>query len=73
MRVRDIMSRPVFTVQPTDPVEGAGALLADRGITAAPVVDDRNRLVGMVSEGAPAGRVETGRAPPAHRRGGHDA
>jgi CBS domain-containing protein len=51
MRVRDIMSRPVFTVQPTDPVEGAGALLADRGITAAPVVDDRNRLVGMVSEG----------------------
>jgi CBS domain-containing protein len=51
MRVRDIMSRPVFTVQPTDPVEGAAALLADRGITAAPVVDDRNRLVGMVSEG----------------------
>lgn len=51
MRVRDIMTRPVFTVQPTDPVEGAAALLADRGITAAPVVDDRDRLVGMVSEG----------------------
>jgi CBS domain-containing protein len=51
MRVRDIMSRPVFTVRPTDPVEGAAALLADRGITAAPVVDERNRLVGIVSEG----------------------
>ncbi|GAA0937323.1 CBS domain-containing protein [Virgisporangium aurantiacum] len=51
MRVRDIMTRPVFTVRPTDPVEGAAALLADRGITAAPVIDERNRLVGMVSEG----------------------
>jgi CBS domain-containing protein len=51
MRVRDIMTRPVFTVRPTDPVEGAAALLADREITAAPVIDERNRLVGMVSEG----------------------
>jgi CBS domain-containing protein len=51
MRVRDIMTRSVFTVRPTDPVEGAAALLADRGITAAPVIDERNRLVGMVSEG----------------------
>lgn len=51
MRVRDIMTRPVFTIRPTDPVEGAAALLADRGITALPVVDERNRLVGMVSEG----------------------
>jgi CBS domain-containing protein len=51
MRVRDIMTRPVFTVRPTDPVEGAAALLADRAITAAPVIDERGRLVGMVSEG----------------------
>jgi CBS domain-containing protein len=51
MRVRDIMSQPVFTVRPTDPVEGAAALLADRGITAAPVVDDTGRVVGVVSEG----------------------
>ena len=51
MRVRDIMTRVVFTVRPIDPVEGAAALLADRGITAAPVIDERNRLVGMVSEG----------------------
>ena len=51
MRVRDIMTRPVFTIRPTDPIEGAAALLADRGITALPVIDERNRLVGMVSEG----------------------
>jgi CBS domain-containing protein len=76
MRVRDIMSRPVFTVLPTDPVEGAAALLADRGITAAPVVDDRNRLVGMVSEGdllrdrvpeEPTAHLRTVPKLPAHR------
>jgi CBS domain-containing protein len=51
MRVRDIMSHPVFTVRPTDPIEGAAALLSDRRITAAPVVDGDGRLVGIVSEG----------------------
>jgi len=51
MRVRDIMSHPVFTVRSTDPIEGAAALLADRQITAAPVVDGDGRLIGIVSEG----------------------
>jgi CBS domain-containing protein len=51
MRVRDIMSHPVFTVRSTDPIEGAAALLADRRITAAPVVDGDGRLIGIVSEG----------------------
>jgi CBS domain-containing protein len=51
MRVRDIMTHPVFTVRSTDPIEGAAALLADRRITAAPVVDGDGRLVGIVSEG----------------------
>jgi CBS domain-containing protein len=51
MRVRDIMTQPVFTVRSTDPIEGAAALLAHRRITAAPVVDGDGRLVGMVSEG----------------------
>lgn len=76
MRVRDIMTRPVFTVLPTDPVEGAAALLADRGITAAPVIDERNRLVGMVSEGDllrgrvpadPTAHLRPAAAPPVHR------
>jgi CBS domain-containing protein len=38
MRIQDIMSRPVYTVQATDTIEYAAALLADRKITAAPVV-----------------------------------
>jgi CBS domain-containing protein len=45
------MSHPVFTVRSTDPIEGAAALLADRRITAAPVVDDVGRVIGVVSEG----------------------
>lgn len=51
MRVRDIMSHPVVTVRSTDPIEGAAALLADRRVTAAPVVDGDGRLIGIVSEG----------------------
>jgi CBS domain-containing protein len=50
MRVRDIMSQPVFSVRSTDPIEGAAALLADRRITAAPVIDGDGRLIGLVSE-----------------------
>src|SRR5258705_6287443 len=51
MRVKDIMSRPVYSVRSTDPVEFAAALLAERKITAAPVLDEIGALVGMVSEG----------------------
>jgi CBS domain-containing protein len=50
VRVKDIMSRPVYTVRSADPIERAAALLADRQITAAPVLDGDGELVGMVSE-----------------------
>ena len=60
MRVRDIMTQPVFTVRSTDPIEGAAALLAHRRITAAPVVDGDGRLIGMVSEGDLLRRAEAG-------------
>jgi CBS-domain-containing membrane protein len=51
MRVRDIMTRQVCSLQTTDTIERAAAMLADRKITAAPVLDAAGRLVGMVSEG----------------------
>jgi CBS domain-containing protein len=51
MRVRDVMSRPVYTVGACDTIEYAAALLADRKVTAVPVLDATGRLVGMVSEG----------------------
>ena len=51
MRVKDIMTRKVYSVRTVDSIEVAAKLLADRRITAAPVYDEAGELVGMVSEG----------------------
>jgi CBS domain-containing protein len=48
--VRDVMTSPVIVVGPETTVEEAMALMTDRRIRHAPVVDD-DRLLGMVSIG----------------------
>ena len=50
MRAQQVMSTPVVTVHPGDQVKRAAELLSQRGFTALPVVDEDNRLVGMVTE-----------------------
>lgn len=50
MRAKDIMTTQVLTVGPGATVREAALLLADNGITSAPVVD-RGEVVGIVSEG----------------------
>jgi CBS domain-containing protein len=50
MRACDVMSGPVVTVGPDTTAEAAWVLLRAHGLTAVPVVDDADRLVGMVSE-----------------------
>jgi CBS-domain-containing membrane protein len=50
MRARDIMASPVVTVRPDTHVKDAAVLLASHGFTALPVVDDDERLIGIVSE-----------------------
>ncbi|GLZ36677.1 CBS domain-containing protein [Actinokineospora sp. NBRC 105648] len=50
MRARDVMSAPVLTVRPGTPVKRAAELLAGKGYTALPVVDEDDRLVGVVTE-----------------------
>lgn len=50
MRVRDIMSSPVYTVRADSPVEDAAAVLAAHSIAAVPVLNEAGRVVGMVSE-----------------------
>ena len=50
MRAKDIMTTPVSTVRPETPIKEAAALLVDRGISALPVVNDAEELVGIVSE-----------------------
>ncbi|MEV0135538.1 CBS domain-containing protein [Dactylosporangium sp. NPDC050688] len=50
MHAKDIMSTPAYTVHADAAVAEAVALLERRSITAAPVVDDRDVVVGLVSE-----------------------
>lgn len=50
MRARDIMTSPVITVRAGTTVQDAAALLAGRGFTALPVVDDDDQLIGIVTE-----------------------
>ncbi|EHY87916.1 CBS domain-containing protein [Saccharomonospora azurea] len=60
MRAKDIMTTPVVTVSPDDPVKKATRLLAEHGFTALPVVDEGDRVVGIVTEAD----VVAGRVPP---------
>jgi CBS domain-containing protein len=51
MQAREIMSRPVITFTPDTAVRHAAAVLTEKQITAAPVLDNGGELAGMVSEG----------------------
>lgn len=50
MRTRDILSRPVVTVRPETPLADAITMLTEHGFAALPVVDDQDRVIGMLSE-----------------------
>jgi CBS domain-containing protein len=49
VRVRDIMSKQVVTVYPDDPLHEAFKLLVENRVSTLPVVDGRDRCVGMLS------------------------
>jgi CBS domain-containing protein len=50
MRICEVMSTPVVTVQPDTQLKNVAAILVEHGINAAPVIDASDRLVGIVSE-----------------------
>jgi CBS domain-containing protein len=60
MRAMDVMTSEVITVGENASVQEAARLMADHGISAVPVVDSDNRVIGMVSEGDLMHRAETG-------------
>jgi CBS domain-containing protein len=62
MRAVDVMTTDVITVDPDTTVQALAALLAERGISGAPVVDSSGRLVGIISEGDLLHRAEIGTA-----------
>src|SRR5215469_3044205 len=63
MRAMDIMTSEVITVREDATVPEVARLMAERGISAVPVVDRENQIVGMVSEGDLLHRTETGTEP----------
>ena len=60
MRAIDVMTTAVITVDENASVTSVARLLAERGISAVPVVDSGNRVIGIVSEGDLLHRAETG-------------
>jgi len=60
MKARDVMVTPVITVKSSSSVREAAATFLSKQISAAPVIDDSGRLVGMISEGDLMRRTETG-------------
>jgi len=51
LTVADVMTRDVITIAPDTPVEAVARLLYEKQISGVPVVDDQNRVVGILSEG----------------------
>jgi len=60
MRAADVMTAHVITVDGNATVQAVAALLSERGISGVPVVEEGNRVIGMVSEGDLIHRQEIG-------------
>lgn len=60
MRVRDIMTSPVFCVEPTQGIADAIQLMLERRISGLPVTTAQGELVGIVTEGDLLRRHELG-------------
>lgn len=70
MLARELMTRDVAAVRDDSPLDSAVRLLAERRISALPVVDAGNRVVGIISE-ADVLRLQLARDPRAHLRPVH--
>jgi CBS domain-containing protein len=51
MRARDVMVSPVITVKSHSSIHELAKIFMERHISAAPVVDERGQVIGIVSEG----------------------
>lgn len=60
MQASDVMTNQVLTVKPDATVRDVAALLSEHGISGVPVVDDNDRIIGIVSEGDLLHRSEIG-------------
>jgi len=60
MKVGDVMTSQVRTVFTTDPVSLAMRMMLEGGFSGVPVIDERGRLAGMLTEGDLLRRAELG-------------
>lgn len=62
MKACDVMVSPVIIVKPSSSVREVAKIFLERRISAVPVVDERGKLVGIVSEGdlRQSSRLENG-------------
>jgi CBS domain-containing protein len=60
MQVADLMSKAIVTVMPGHSVRHAAEIMLNHGVSGVPVVDDEDRLVGILTEGDLLRRVEYG-------------
>lgn len=68
--VSDVMTRDVVSVGEDTPFKDIVATLAEHRVSAVPVVDAANKVLGVVSESDLLAKVVTGGQPRAHIRGG---
>ena len=60
MKVKDVMTSPVVSIEPESSVLEAIRIMLQRHISGLPVVDKEGRLVGILTEGDFLRRAETG-------------
>jgi CBS-domain-containing membrane protein len=60
MKARDVMVAPVITASPHASIKSVAETFLRHQISAVPVVDDKGKVVGMISEGDLLHRAETG-------------
>ena len=60
MKARDVMVAPVITASPNASVKSVAETFVRHQISAVPVVDDKRKLVGIISEGDLLHRAEAG-------------
>jgi CBS-domain-containing membrane protein len=60
MKARDVMVAPVITASPNASIKSVAETFVRHRISAVPVVDDKGKLVGIISEGDLLQRAESG-------------
>ena len=60
MRIREVMTKKVLALRTSDTLREAVAVFAKNGISGAPVIDDKRRVVGILTEMDILRRLEIG-------------